>query len=99
MILVYLDKKDAKYSTIYFNLKKRSAYKLYYNEFNEVAIEVPLIFDEEVVKELVIKELEANENYLKSLTSIVALPGASYEDKSEYLRISQNIHFLIHYDL
>ena len=54
MIIVKLDKTKEKYKTLYFNLKKEKVYRMEYNEYSETCVDVPMVWDDEEVKKLVL---------------------------------------------
>lgn len=99
MIIVKLDKTKEKYKTLYFNLKKEKVYRMEYNEYSETCVDVPMVWDDEEVKKLVLDEMEDIQEELKDLEDIIYHPNASYEDKSEYIRLNNNLKFLTHYRL
>lgn len=95
MILIKIDKVEGGYKTKYFNIKRKLAYTLKYNEKVESCTEIYEPFNYEEVESLIRDEMVAIQDRIDKMEIRFPLTSA---EKSELILLNNNLKYLISYD-
>ena len=81
---------------VYHNLRNRMSYSLWYNEYTECAIDVPVILSRDEIATLILKEIWCTQEDINTMENN---KNPSIQDKIDLLRFKNNINYLINYEL